>query len=416
MSAYRVWAEIDLDALAHNLALIRRRVGSGVGIMLVVKADAYGHGAVAVVRHALRCGIAGLGVGTSAEALELRQAGVRAPILVLGTIIDGEARDALEHEIEIALHSEDRCQSLQELARSLGLTARVHLKVDSGMGRLGVLPERAIQLLERIRASSHLRLAGVMTHVAAGDGGLSPDSHEQLRVFEEVLDRARARELLGGCRIHAANSASIFTGLNPVFDLVRPGISAYGVLPEHLPGAFDLRPAMSLRSQVVFLKDLPEGTPVGYGGTWRAPRPTRIAILPMGYNDGVSWRLSNRGEVLVRGRRAPIVGRVSMDYTTIDVTRIPDVGVGDTVTLIGSQGKASIGLAEVAQRADTIPYEITCAVGKRVERIYRGGEVPLVPLAPPPRAAGTGVPGPVRDAAAAEQDGSSGRASAVAGG
>jgi alanine racemase len=249
-----------------------------------------------------------------------------------------------------------------------------------------VLPERAIDLLERIHASSHLRLAGVMTHVASGHGGLCADAREQLRTFEGVLERARERDLLGGCAVHAANSASIFTGLAAGYDLVRPGISAYGVLPPELPGADELRPVMTLRSQVVFLKDLPAGAPVGYGGSWRAPHATRIAILPVGYNDGVSWRLSNRGEVLVRGRRAGIVGRVSMDYTTIDVSHIPDVSVGDTVTLIGSQGKESIELAEVACRADTIPYEITCAVGKRVERVYRGGEVPLIPAPPPAHA------------------------------
>lgn len=386
MNAHRVWAEIDLDALTHNLACIRRRAGRGVGVLLVVKADAYGHGAVAVAQHALRCGVAGLGVGSSAEALELRQAGIRAPILVLGTIIDGEARDAVLNDVQIALHTEDRCERIQELAERLERVAEVHLKVDSGMGRLGVLPERAIDLLERIRASKNLHLAGVMTHFAAGDGGLNEEAREQLRTFEGVLERARERGLLVGCHIHAANSASIFTGLAQGYDLVRPGISAYGVLPPGLPGASELRPVMSLRSQVVFLKDLPEGAPVGYGGSWRAPRPTRIAILPVGYNDGVSWRLSNRGEVLVRGRRAGIVGRVSMDYTTIDVTHIPDVSVGDTVTLIGKQGKESIELAEVACHADTIPNEITCAVGKRVERVYRGGEVPLIPTPSPAHA------------------------------
>lgn len=383
MNAHRVWAEIDLDALTHNLACVRRRAGPGVGVMLVVKADAYGHGAVAIARHALRCGIAGLGVGTSAEALELREVGIRAPLLVLGTIIDGEARDALLNDVQIAVHSEDRCEGLQSMAQQLDRVAEVHLKIDSGMGRLGVLPERAIELLERIRGSSHLHLAGVMTHIAAGDGALSPSTEEQVQAFNGVLERARERGLLEGCRIHAANSAAIFTGLGPGFDLVRPGISAYGVLPRHLPGAQELQPVLSLRSQVVFLKDLPQGAPVGYGAAWHTPAPTRIAILPVGYNDGVPWRLSNRGEVLIRGCRARMVGRVSMDYTTVDVTHIPGVCVGDTAALIGAQGKEFIGLAEVAQRADTIPYEITCAVGKRVERVYRGGEVPLFPASAP---------------------------------
>jgi alanine racemase len=378
VDAYRVWAEIDLDALAHNLSVIERRLPEHVRVVLVVKADAYGHGAVAIAHHALRCGVAALGVGTSAEALELRQAGVRAPILVLGTIVDEEASAALRHGIHIGIHSADRCQHLAELAQKLGLVARVHLKIDTGMGRLGVLPGRALDLLEQIRASSHLELAGVMTHTAAPDGMLDPRTHEQLAIFDRVLDAARERKLLRGW-VHAANSACIFTGMERMYDAVRPGISAYGVLPGCLPGASELQPVMSLHSQVVFLKDLPAGAPVGYSGSWISDKPTRIATLPAGYSDGLAWRLSNKGEVLVRGMRAPIVGRVSMDYTCVDVGHIPGVSVGDRVTLIGEQGADRITLEEIAAHVGTIPYEITCAVGKRVERVYIGGEGILIP-------------------------------------
>ena len=191
-----------------------------------------------------------------------------------------------------------------------------------------------------------------------------------------------------------ANSAAIFTDMRPRYDTVRPGISAYGILPANLPGAGDLRPVMSLKSQIVFLKDIPRGSCVGYGSTWRAPRPTRIATLPLGYNDGVPWRLSNRGEVLVHGMRAPIVGRVSMDYVTIDVGHIRDVGVGDTVTLIGHDGGQSIDVEEVARHADTIAYEITCAVGRRVKRTYVGGAE--LELSPQPRPVGLAGPRAVR--------------------
>jgi alanine racemase len=180
--------------------------------------------------------------------------------------------------------------------------------------------------------------------------------------------------------VHAANSACVFTGLDPMFDAVRPGISAYGVLPDGLPGAAVLEPVMSLRSQVVFLKDLSQHSPVGYAGTWKAQHTTRIATLPVGYNDGVPWRLGNNGEVLVRGERAPIVGRVSMDYTTVDVGHIPGVKVGDRVTLFGRDGEREITLEEVARNVGTIPYEIACSVGRRVERIYRGGEGVLRPM------------------------------------
>ena len=372
VNAYRVWADIDLDALTHNLAVIRQRAGFGMRVMLVVKADAYGHGAVAIAHHAAQCGIAALGVGTSAEALELRQSGLRLPILVLGTIIDDEALDALHYDVHIALHSFDRCTMVQELARKKNLCAKVHLNIDTGMGRLGILPGRALELLRAIHRSSHLELAGTMTHISAPDGARSGSTSEQGRIFEGVLRQAREERLLRGW-IHIANSASIFTDLRPRYDTVRPGISAYGILPSDLPGADLLRPILSLRSQVVFLKDLPAGAPVGYSSTWRAPRSTRIATLPVGYNDGVSWRLGNRGEVLVRGRRAPIIGKISMDYTTIDVGEIPGVKVGDVVTLIGADGCESIGVEEVARHAETIAYEITCSVGKRVKRNYIGG-------------------------------------------
>jgi alanine racemase len=262
---------------------------------------------------------------------------------------------------------------LQRTARRLGLRARVHLNVDTGMGRLGVLPERALDLLREIHDASHLELAGVMTHFTSSRGNLAEGTARQAGRFSQVIERARTEGLLAG-RVHVANSACIFTGLQPIYDAVRPGISAYGILPEELPGAGELRPVLSLRCQVVFLKDLPAGATLGYDDTWRAERATRVATLPLGYNDGVPWRLSNRGEVLVRGKRAPIVGRVSMDYTTIDVTEIRGLKVGDVATLLGRDGDERITVMDIARHAGTVPYEITCSVGRRVTRVYRGEE------------------------------------------
>lgn len=382
MNTTRVRAEIDLDAISENLAVIRRRAGTSTRVMLVVKADAYGHGAVAVAHHAVRLGVAALGVGTSAEALELRASGLRVPILVLGTIVDEEAEATLRHGVEVGVHSSDRVRRLEEVARRLGRPARVHLNVDTGMGRLGVPPSRALELLESIRGARALELAGVMTHLSAGRGALAPETAAQVAAFEGVLTAARERGLLRG-QVHLANSAALFSGLRPLHDTVRPGISAYGTLPAELPGAGELRPAMRLCTQVVFLKDLPAGAAVGYDSTWRAARPTRVATLPLGYDDGVPWRLGNRGQVLVRGQRAPIIGRVSMDYTTVDVGHVQGVEVGDEVVLFGAQEAARIDVADVARDADTIPYEITCSVGKRVPRVYVGGEeVILHPAAP----------------------------------
>lgn len=396
VDAYRVWADVDLDALAHNLAVIRDLAGDRVALMLVVKADAYGHGALAVAHHAVRCGVSSLGVGTSAEALELRHGGVRVPILVLGTIVDEEAAAALRHGIHIGLHTTDRAVELQNLGKRLDLCARVHLNIDTGMGRLGMPPERALDLLTLVRDASHLELSGVMTHISSPRGALDPATACQIERFDAVLAEARARGLLGGW-IHAANSACVFTGLDPLYDVIRPGISAYGVLPGGLPHADRLEPVLSLRSQVVFLKDVCEGTPIGYGSTFRAGGPTRIATIPVGYNDGVPWRTGNLGCMLVRGQRAPIVGRVSMDYTTIDVTAVRDVRVGERVTLIGRDGEAFLGLEEVAEQAGTIPYEITCSVGKRVQRVYQGGEDWVMPRPAPRGMAGPApepTPGP----------------------
>lgn len=372
----RVWAEIDLDALTHNLRVIRRHAGPGVRIMLVVKADAYGHGAVAVAHHAVRCGVSSLGVGTSHEALELRAAGVRVPILVLGTILPEESAALLRHDVEIGIHATDRVEQLDRLGRRLGLAARVHLNVDTGMGRLGVLPGEAPRLLEAIRAAEHVELAGLMTHVSAPEGGLAPGTADQVLAFRAVLEHAE-RVGMRPPAVHLANSATLFTGVRGPFDTVRPGISAYGILPTEVPGAAELIPVMRLRSSVVFLKDLPAGSPVGYGSQWIAPRPSRIATLPIGYNDGLPWRLSGRGEAIVRGRLAPIVGRISMDYTTLDVTDIPGVHVGDAATFLGREGDACMPVEELARRAGTIPYEITCSIGKRVQRVPVGGGAPV---------------------------------------
>lgn len=378
VEANRAWVDIDLDALSHNLASIRRTAGRGVRLMLVVKADAYGHGAVAIAHHAVRCGISALGVGTSAEALTLRQAGIRLPILVLGTIVEEEAASALRHDVQIGLHASDRCDALQALAKRLGVIARVHLNVDTGMGRLGVLPHRAVDLMRKVGTASHLELAGVMTHISAPNGAYSPSSAEQIAVFERVLADARAANVLRGW-VHVSNSAALFTELAPQFDTVRPGISAYGILPGDLPKAVELKPVMSLHSQVVFLKDMPRGAAVGYGSTWRADHPTRIATLPIGYDDGLPWRLGNRAEVLVHGQRVPLIGQVSMDYTTIDVGQVPDVKVGDRVTLFGTQGSEKILVEEVARNAGTIAYEITCGISQRVARVYKGGEQVDIP-------------------------------------
>ena len=381
----RAWAEIDLDALEHNLGLLKRVAGPERDLILVVKADAYGHGAAAIARHAAALGIERFGVGTVDEALELsglnlHVRGTPVRSLVLGTVVDCEVPAAVQHGIELGVHSRDRCEQLAHVARALGHPARVHLNVDTGMGRLGVLPERALDLLEYIAAQPSLRLMGLMTHVAASAPEQRESGRRQLRRFDAVVQAARARGHQPEC-VHVGNSAAAFGGLRPLHDAIRPGIAAYGLLD---PRAIDaslastgdlpaLRPVLSLKSQVVFFKDLPEGSPIGYDGTCVLERPSRVGTLPLGYHDGVPWRLSGRGYVLIDGRRAPILGRISMDYTTVDLTDLPGVQVGDEAVIIGRSGSQSLSALDLAQWAGTIPYEITCSVGHRVQRRVVGG-------------------------------------------
>lgn len=376
MDTSRAWAEVDLDALASNLSAIRERVGARVAILVVAKADAYGHGAVAVAHHALRSGAEAIGVTTCAEALELRQAGIRARIVVLGPVFAEEAPQAIRGGIELCVPSVELCQELERTATRLLHRARVHIKIDTGMSRLGVRPERALTLLETVRRSPWLHLAGVMTHLAATEGAGSPLTRRQIAAFEGVLSAARAQDLLAGgdAWVHAANSAAVLSGLRPLYDAVRVGAAAYGLAPDRRVSMRGLTPVLSVRTRIVHLRELGRGDSVGYGGTWTAERPTRIAVLPVGYDDGVAWRLGGRGSVLIRGRRSPIVGLVSMDYTTVDVTDLPALSLGETATLLGADGAERIRVEELARLSGTIPYEILCSIGKRVKRIYVGGQ------------------------------------------
>ncbi|MHC4662843.1 MAG: alanine racemase [Planctomycetota bacterium] len=377
----RVWAEIDLDRIAANLGTVRRHVGPEVEIMAVVKADAYGHGAVEIARAVLCAGASRLGVGDSGEALELRSAGITAPILVLGGICDSEIEYVVEHHIGICAHSERKIKEIERAAAAQRVVHPVTILVDTGMGRLGVRPQTALKFAGRIARSTSLSLEGVATHFATANRlSKGPREGSDVDFFYEQLDRfiwvvtSLRRSGISVPLYHTASSAALFASRSTHYSCVRPGIALYGLDPGNFRDlGVSVSPAMTLRTQIVFLKDVGLNTPISYEGTFRTYRPTKIATLPLGYSDGYPVSLSNRAEVLVRGRRAPVIGRVTMDYMMIDVGHIPDVNVGDEVTLIGRDGKNFVSAEHIAELAGSIPYEITTRLGRRVKRFYEGG-------------------------------------------
>jgi len=371
MEHRRVWAEIDLEAISENLRRVRAAAGPRKRVIAIVKANAYGHGAVPVAWHLASQGVDALGVGDSQEAMELRDAGISIPVLILGAVVRGELPDVVANDIAVTIHSAERVRLLEREARRLGRTVSVHLKIDTGLGRLGCAPYRALEIARSILHSEHLRFDGLCTHLASAgplDGGFS---EVQIGRFEEATRELLEAGIAVPCR-HVCASAGIFSSIGADFEGVRPGLALYGLPPA--PGlGRDLRPALALKTTVIFLKDFPPGTPIGYHREHLTSKRTRIATLPVGYNDGYSFRLGGVSDVLIRGRRARVVGRISMDYLTADVGHIPGVAVGDEVVLIGSQGSERVTANELADRSGTICYEILTGLGKRVQRVYRGG-------------------------------------------
>ncbi len=364
-------AEISLDAIAANVRAACRLAAPGAQVMAVVKADAYGHGAVPVARVALQAGATWLGVAIPEEAVPLRSAGIAAPILVLGLIAPEQAELVLANGLQQCVSHPDQAEVLDRLARRREQVCPLHLKVDTGMGRLGLLPREVRAAAERIRALPAVRLVGLMTHFAEAEAEDPAFAEEQLRRFAE----AEAALAAAGIRVavrHAANSAGLLFLPQARLDLVRPGIMLYGCHPRgRLPQAGPaLRPALRLCTAVSQLAERARGTCVSYGRTFVASRDLRIATLPIGYGDGWSRLLSNRGHVLIRGRRVPIVGRVCMDMIMVDVTDLPAVGVGEEAVLIGRQGAEEITVDEVAEAQGTISYEVLCRISPRVPRVY----------------------------------------------
>jgi alanine racemase len=366
------WAEVDLGALAWNLAQVRGLVGPKVKILAVVKANAYGHGAVPCARTLVAAGADALGVATVEEGAELRQAGLRLPIVILGLAQPYEAQAVVRLRLEATVTSWALAAALARAARAAGRRAAVHLKVDTGMGRIGLRPEEAGPLAARLQKLPGISVAGVFTHFAHADGRDKRLLREQWRCLQTAT--GAVRKAWPRALLHAANSAAVIESPETHADMVRPGLMLYGLYPSpRLRSRVRLRPALRWRTSIVEIKTVPAGTGLSYGHTFLTRGRSRIATLAVGYADGYSRALSNRGRVLVRGRRCPIVGRVCMDMCLADVTRVPGAVVGDEVVLLGRQGANTIGADDLAATLGTISYEIVCAIGPRVPRHYGGG-------------------------------------------
>lgn len=366
-------AEINLAHLRHNLRVLQRAAGNAE-VWSVLKADAYGHGSKAVARTIERAGAGGICVALLEEGVELREAGIRCPILIMGGYYGRAWGELLRHDLTPVVWDPAQIQTLAEEVRYSGAPPLdVHLKVDTGMARLGALPGELPAVAAAFARFPEVRLHGLMTHFACADAGDPAYTATQLQTFEQCTATLRAQGLVPRMR-HAANSAALLGTASATYDMVRPGIALFGVEPR--PGvAPELRPVMRVRTELVSLRDLGVGQSVGYGATWTAQRPTRIATIPIGYADGFSRGLSNRGFVLVRGRRAPVVGVVSMDMAMIDVTEIEGARVGDECVVLGAQkgplGQDCITAQEIAGALGTIPWEVLTDVSRRVPRFYR---------------------------------------------
>lgn len=361
------WVDIDVGAFRHNLRAVVGLLGRSVKILAVLKADAYGHGAVPLARAAQSLGnrLWGFGVSSVEEGMALRGAGVSHRVLILGSLYPFESFDqVLAQDLTPTVASRLSALALAKRAKQRGRPAVCHIKIDTGMGRIGMAPETAQALIPTLKENPWVRVEGVYTHLASADNNASTE--HQLKLFERTT-----ASFQNGLR-HTANSGAVLARPHAHFDLVRPGLALLGAYPwPALQRVVSLRPVLTWKSRVVFLKTVAKGTSVSYGGTWRASRRSRLATLPVGYADGYRRELSNRGSVLIRGRRCPVAGRVTMDQIVVDVTGATGVDVGEEVVLLGSQGNERVSVEEMAHIVGTIPYDIFCGISKRVPRVVK---------------------------------------------
>lgn len=373
----RGYAKVDLDAIVANAENIKAHIRHETKLLGVIKTDGYGHGSVPVARALEKLDFMyGFAVATAEEAFELRESGIKLPILVLGYTFPDSFERMAALDIRAAVFTMDAARALSEAAAGQHKKVKVHIKVDTGMARIGIMPdEEGFQYVRQLASLAGITIEGIFTHFARADEKDKTDARRQLSLFREFTDRIERELGIKGMLKDCSNSAAILEMPEADMDLVRAGIILYGIAPsaEVDAGIIGIKPALSLHSTVIHVKWVPTGTPVSYGGTYVTKRETRIATIPMGYGDGYPRSLSNKGYVLLHGKRAPVLGRVCMDQFMVDVTDIPEASVGDKVTLLGRDGEEEITAEMLGALSERFPYELLCGLGKRIPRIYIGG-------------------------------------------
>lgn len=370
---YLTKAEIDLDSLAHNFAVIKEHVGVKRKILAAVKADAYGHGAVVIARKLVDLGVNMLGVATIKEAIELRKAGLKCPILILSGSLEQQVEEIIDYDITQTIYTLSLARALSDCALRRNKQVKIHIKVDTGMGRIGILLERVLKIVEEIQRLPNLVIEGIFTHLAVADVDDEENisyTTRQIANFQKLLNLMKENNVHIPIK-HAANSACIINYPESYFDMVRPGIMLYGAYPSALScQKVILKPVMSLKTRIINLKTIPPGSSISYGRTFISGRESQIATIAIGYADGYDRSLSNKADVIFQGERAPLVGTICMDMCMADVTDIKSVHIGDEVILFGKYGNEEIPVDELAKKINTISYEILSNINRRVPRVY----------------------------------------------
>ena len=383
MNPSRVYVNVDLDAICMNVQNAMDRVGSDVKMMAVIKTDGYGHGAVPIAKALNKIGVYAYAIATIEEAVELRDAGVENPLLILGHVFENDLKTALECDVTLTVFAAENARAISKVAGEMGKTAKVHIKLDTGMGRLGFLPcDKSVEEIAEIFEMPNIEVEGVFSHFATADETDKTFANSQAKKYGEFVELLESRGMKFALK-HLCNSAGIIdlsgdsdNTRDVKYNMVRSGIMTYGLYPseEVVKDNVKLYPALSLISHIAFVKEVDSGFAVSYGSTYVTSGKTKIATIPVGYGDGYPRALSNKGRVLIGGEYAPIIGRVCMDQFMVDVTHIPNVKQGDEVVLVGSQGDKRISVEEVADMAGSFNYEFVCGINKRVPRIYEGGD------------------------------------------